>query len=61
MSLGAVVFLVALFTIFLVFNEDPYEIFRFWVVGIAYLVAIILSVAWFGSARARRSAALITA
>ena len=41
--------LVAAFSVFLVFNEDPWAFGRFMVVGIAYLAAIVLSFVWFAS------------
>ena len=50
--------LVAAFSVFLVFNEDPWALGRFMVVGIAYLAAIVLSIVWFASPR-RRGHALI--
>ena len=51
--------LVVAFSVFLVFNEDPWALGRFVVVGIAYLAAIVLSVVWFVSPRRRGHAIIL--
>ena len=51
--------LVAAFSVFLVFNEDPWALGRFMVVGIAYLAAIVLSFVWFATPRKRGHAMIL--
>ena len=50
-ALALTLVLVAAFSVFLTFNEDPYALSRFMVLGIAYLAAVVLSIAWFASSR----------
>ncbi len=57
--LAIAMFLVAAFSVFLVFNEDPWALGRGIVIGIAYLVAIILSIFWSLGSSSRKSPALI--
>lgn len=47
------------FSIFLTYNEDPWALGRFAVVGMAYLAAIILSISWFADTRDKRKSVLI--
>ncbi|MDG7016698.1 MAG: hypothetical protein JRM82_04905 [Nitrososphaerota archaeon] len=51
--------LVVAFSVFLVFNEDPWALGRFVVVGVAYLAAIVLSIVWFASPRRRGHAMIL--
>lgn len=51
--------LVTAFSVFLVFNEDPWALGRFVVVGIAYIAAIVLSIVWFASPRRRGHAIIL--
>ena len=51
--------LVTAFSVFLVFNEDPWAFSRFMMVGIAYLAAIVLSVVWFATQRRRGHATIL--
>ncbi len=54
-----VIALVAMFTTFLIYDEDPYALGRIAVLGISYLSAIVLSVAWFTDSRTRGKYALL--
>jgi hypothetical protein len=61
---GAFVFtitlaLVAAFTVLLVHGEDPWALYRVFLIGIAYLVAITLSVLWLAESGPRKSKATI--
>ncbi len=47
------------FSVFLVYNEDPWVFGRFIVIGIAYLAAVILSLVWLAGSRARRSSLIL--
>lgn len=58
-ALVALALLTVPFSIYLVYNEDPYAIGRFAVTGVAYLAALVLSIAWVSETRDRRSSALI--
>ena len=51
--------LVAAFSVFLIFNEDPWAFGRFLVTGIAYAAAIVLSISWFVNTKHKRKSALI--
>jgi hypothetical protein len=58
-ALALTIVLATAFSVFLVFNEDTYALGRFMVVGVAYLSAVVLSIAWFASSRRGRRHALI--
>ena len=51
--------LVMAFSVFLIFNEDPWALGRFVVVGIAYLAAFVLSIVCFASPRRRGHAMIL--
>ena len=59
LALAVVIVLITAFSVFLIYNEDPWVISRFIVTGIAYLAALILSIVWLGNSRVWRKTALI--
>lgn len=54
-----VLVLASIFSLIVVFVEDPFSLGRFIVEGLAYLVAIGLTLAWLGGSRNRKKSALI--
>ena len=58
-TLAITIALIATFSVFLVYNEDPWALGRTFVMGTAYLVAIALSAAWLANSTTRKRSALI--
>src|ERR1700730_10904008 len=54
LAFAIVLALASVFSVLLVYGEDPFALGRLVVTGIAYLVAIVLTVAWFAESKIER-------